>query len=233
MKREIILSLVLHVVLITAAFISTPFSMDKPFDYGDVIKIKAVSFPEVVEAPAPLEPVSIPEPVAEEVIDIPIDDPTSVDKPKPIDKPKEEKPKEEKPKPEPQNNPRKSDKPAQQGGDEDNKEIDTKATSQGSPFAGATIDNASFNYPYWFTQAFNKIASNFRRTVSIDAPVICIVSFRVLKSGRVLDLEIKKSSGYEAVDRDCLAAIERSAPFPPLPKDFREEIIGITLPIKY
>ena len=46
-------------------------------------------------------------------------------------------------------------------------------------------------------------------------------------------MKIKQSSGIDAVDRDCIAAIERSAPFPPLPREFRDEIIGITVPIKY
>ena len=81
--------------------------------------------------------------------------------------------------------------------------------------------------------SINKIASNFRRTVAIDGTVICVVHFQVIKSGRVIDLEIVQSSGFDAVDRDCLAAIERSKPFPPLPKEFRDEIIGITLPIRY
>jgi TonB family protein len=41
------------------------------------------------------------------------------------------------------------------------------------------------------------------------------------------------SSGISRFDDACVLAIQRSAPFPPLPKNFREEIIGITLPIKF
>jgi outer membrane biosynthesis protein TonB len=40
-------------------------------------------------------------------------------------------------------------------------------------------------------------------------------------------------SGIPAFDNGCVQAIENSAPFPPLPEDFRDEIIGITIPFKY
>jgi len=103
-------------------------------------------------------------------------------------------------------------------------------SAQGSPFAGATVDNANFNYPYWFTQTFNKIANNMRNTTNVDNRIFCTIYFQVLKSGRVIELRIEKSSGYPDFDEACLAAVERSAPFPPLPNDFIDEIIGITLP---
>lgn len=240
MKREIIYSVGLHLIVIALAFASAPFTLGSdPFDYGEVIKITAVDIPEFSEPePIPFAPVDVPKALPEEVAeDIPISDPTSIDKPVPVEKPVEkpkDKPKPKKPKTQ---NKKPADKPKDDGqtagspaGD---KEIKTTATGAGSPFAGATIDNASFDYPYWFTQAFNKIAGNFRRTVSLDGNVVCVIYFQVIKSGRVIDIQIKQSSGIDPVDRDCLSAIERSAPFPPLPKEFRDEIIGITIPIKY
>jgi len=113
-------------------------------------------------------------------------------------------------------------------------ELDESATGgEGSPFAGATIDNASFNYPYWFTQAFRKIRSNWRNPVSHQGTLVCVIYFQVIQSGRVINLQIRESSGIDAFDDACLRSVERSAPFPPLPREFREEIIGINLPFKY
>ncbi|RKX17088.1 MAG: hypothetical protein DRP35_11530, partial [Candidatus Zixiibacteriota bacterium] len=108
-------------------------------------------------------------------------------------------------------------------------------TSDGedSPFAGATIDNASFNYPYWFTQAFNKIRRNWRNPISADIPITCTIYFQVIKSGRLVKAEIKKPSGIPAFDNACLRSVENSTPFPPLPRQFVDEIIGITLPMQY
>jgi len=226
MKREILLSLSLHLVIVAFAVLSSPFDTTKAFDYDEVIRIRAVALPDFKPAsgePAATEPVAIPEALADETPEIPIDDPTTIDEPKPIEKPK--------PKPPEQ-------KPQEQAGQAENagsgangkKEIDVEGSGPGSPFATATVDNASFDYPYWFTQAFNKIASNFRNTVVIDGRVVCIVYFQVIRSGRLTELKVEQSSGIPAFDRVCLAAIERSAPFPPLPREFREEIIGISVP---
>ncbi len=236
MKQGIIISAVLHILIISAVLFSAPFSIKKkPFDY-EVIKINAVSAPQsFAETLSPIEDIIIPEAFPdEESFDIPIDDPTSVDKPVVIDKPKPKKPKKPKEKKKQTRKPKgKTKTKPTESKAESGKEIDTKTTDAGSPFAGATVDNESFDYPYWFTQAFNKISRNFRRTISLDGNVICVVSFEVIRSGRVLEVKIDQSSGIPGVDRDCLAAIERSKPFPPLPDEFRDEIIRITIPIKY
>jgi protein TonB len=161
--------------------------------------------------------------MADDLPEIPIDDPTSVDRPKEVEKPKP-KPKQETPPTRP------SDKPQSGGGAGDKKEIDVSGSGAGSPFATATIDNASFDYPYWFTQAFNKIAGNFRNTVVIDGSVVCIVYFQVIRSGRLVEVKVEQSSGVPAFDKVCVSAVERSAPFPPLPREFLDEIIGISVP---
>ena len=238
MKRGILLSAILHLLALSLVLFSAPFSIKpKPIDF-DVIKINAVSAPQSFDnSPAPIEDIVIPDAMIEDdVFDIPIDDPVSKDEPAVIEKPKVEKPK-PKPKDKPKKPTRKQTdknrtKPTETT-QQNSKEIETSNTDKGSPFAGATVDNTSFDYPYWFTQAFNKISRNFRRTISIDGNVICVIYFEVLRSGRVVNIEVKQSSGIQGIDRDCLGAIERSKPFPPLPDNFRDEIIGITIPIKY
>jgi protein TonB len=226
MKREILFSLILHLVIFAFAVVSSPFSSSRPFDYDDIIRVRAVSLPDFslsAAEPTAVEPLAIPEAMPEEVPEIPIDDPTTVTEPKKVEKPKPQPPKQT-------NNKKPSE--TQQTGTSGNgkKEINLAGSGSGSPFAGATIDNASFDYPYWFTQAFNKIAGNFRNTVVIDGTVVCIVYFQVIRSGRLVIVEVEQSSGVPAFDRICLTAVEGSAPFPPLPKEFRDEIIGISVP---
>jgi TonB family protein len=221
MKREILLSLALHVVVFAMVVVSSPFDTTKQFNYDDVIRVRAVSLPEF--SPPAAEPVSVPQAIEEETPEIPIEDPTTVDKPKEIKKPKP------KPKPVETNNTGTAETANKSAGN-GQKEVDVSGAGPGSPFGSATIDNASFDYPYWFTQAFNKIASNFRNTVVIDGRVICVVYFQVIRSGRLVESRVESSSGILAFDNACVAAIEQSAPFPPLPREFREEIIGITVP---
>jgi TonB family protein len=235
MKRDVVYSLILHVLAITLLVVSSPFVKSKTFDY-EVIRVNAVSPAQlpssVSQQMTTPEPVTIPQAMADEPVELPMDKPSSIKKTVKTN-----------PKPKPKKTPRKE--PVKNAntattqtnktteGEGENKQIDVKATGNGASFGGATIDNASFNYPYWFQQAFNKIASNWHRTVLIDAPVVCVVSFQVIKSGRVYNVKVEKSSGIPAVDETCVQAIQSSAPFPPLPDEFRDEIIGITIPFKY
>ena len=225
MKREILFSLALHLIVIAMVVFSSPFDTSKRFDYDEVIRIRAVALPDFSprsSEPVAIEPLAVPQALPEEMPEIPISDPTAVTEPKKVEKPK---PKPQKPTQTPQ-----TAKTDSAGGGNGKKEIDVAGSGSGSPFAGATIDNASFDYPYWFTQTFNKLAANFRNTVVIDGKVVCVVYFQVIRSGRLVIVEVEKSSGIPAFDNVCVAAIERSAPFPPLPKEFRDEIIGISVP---
>lgn len=235
MRRDIILSLSLHLIIIAAVMWSSPFAKTRPFDYDQVIKVRAVAMP-AGTPPSAGQPVAvsrpvIPKTVAEAPPEIPIDQPTSNKKPFPE---KKAKPTQSKPKPNQNANQDKTaDTTTATGTADGQTEIDVPSTGVGSPFGGATIDNASFDYPYWFTQTFNKIAGNWRQTIAIDGSVVCVVYFQVLRSGRVVEVAVRESSGVPAFDQTCLNAIERSAPFPPFPREFRDEIIAITLPFKY
>ncbi len=223
MKLEIILSLALHAVLILFTMVTSPFDIRRTQQYDEVIRVSLTAMPEfATEEPVAVPTPVTPQPVVEQMPEIPIEDPASLpetvvpEKPKPKDKPKS--------------------KPRTTGNDEktnDQNQIETPATGAGSPFSGATIDNASFNYPYWFTQAFHKIQSNWRNPVAADATIVCVVYFQVIKSGRVIEKRVEETSGIPAFDQACLQAVERSTPFPPLPRDFTDEIIGITLPFQY
>lgn len=223
MKRDVLYSVILHIGIVLLILLSSPFSpQTQPFDFGEVIRIKAISVPPSVKQKT-ADPISIPQASQDESIDIPIDNPVSIEEEAKVEKPK---PKKEQP-----TVTQKKETAGSSTGTET--KVESSNENAGSPFAGATVDNALFDYPYWFVQAFNKINYNFKKTVPLDGSVICVVYFQVIRSGRVIDVTIKQSSGIDAVDRDCIAAIERSAPFPPLPREFRDEIIGITVPIKY
>lgn len=245
LTRDVIFSVLLHGLVITFVMFSGSFAFQQTPPIQDVIRVSLTAPAEMqmTAEPAPLPAPSTPEAAAEDDIDIPAEQPVTRDEMVPIEEEPEPEP-EEKPAPEEPPEPRQAvaqqDTMQEPTGDEEQtgegtgREIDESATGgEGSPFAGATIDNASFNYPYWFTQAFRKIRSNWRNPVSHQGTLVCVVYFQVIQSGRVINLKVKESSGIDAFDDACLRSIERSAPFPPLPREFREEIIGINLPFKY
>lgn len=238
MKRDIFLSLTVHVVILFSALVTSPFEPKKEIDYGgEVIQVSLKSadqFSAKVEE-LPPEPVPIPKPQIEEEPEIPISPPETqpaaeVEKPKP--EPKEE----EKEKKEPRKTPAPEEaiqSDQDQVGDTGS-EVDLDAASVGGGvLSGATIGNAAFNFPYWNGLAFPKISRNFRNPVNYDGMLSCIVQFEVMQSGRVYSIAVRQSSGIPQFDRACMAAVERSAPLPPLPREFLAEIIDVTLTFEW
>ncbi len=224
MPRAFVFSVILHIVAFGAAFVSSPFETRKKIDLGEVIKVTLRSMSEIqTQAPEPA-PVAVPKPMLQDdAIEIPLDDPRTVKTKKEVKKT------EEKPNPKAEMK-KKVEFPKTATTESQEKEIETNSTDVGQMFAGATVHSETFEYPYWYDQAFSKIRSNMRNTVSSDSPLICKVYFEVIQSGRLITTKIVESSGISQFDDACVAAIERSAPFPPLPRNFREEILGISLP---
>jgi TonB family protein len=227
MRLDFVLSFILHFVLIIAMVISTPFKPKVSTDLGEVISVRLASLPAPAEV-QPLEPIVIPQAIAVEDEFAVIPDITTVDIPKKIKEKTKPKIKED------------TYVPKTQEGTEERAGADTTSQKDvtenlgvGSTFSGAAIDNASFDYPYWFVQAFTKIEQNWRNPVFANRPLKCVVYFQVIKSGRLLKIEIEESSGIDAFDRACVQAIEKCKKLPPLPDRFVEEILGIHLEFPY
>ncbi len=246
MGRDLLLSLALHVGIVALTLLASPFEINGHLDDREVIAVNVIFEEppggiEVKPEPPPPEPVKVvtPKTVEEEPAEIPIIEPVTNDEEVIIDEepePEETETEEEPPPP---------DHSIVQGPTEETTPVNETAADDGQTpahstlsgedgvFYGATINNANFDYPYWFTQTFNKILRNWRNPVASDGVIVCAVYFEVIKSGRVIVKNIKISSGIKPFDDACLAAVDRADPFPPLPRQFADEIIGITLPFKY
>jgi TonB family protein len=53
------------------------------------------------------------------------------------------------------------------------------------------------------------------------------IEFFILKDGKVSGMQVHTSSGYVALDRAAWASITASTPFPPLPKEFLGQKLGL------
>ncbi len=79
MKRDIILSSALHLVILATVLFSSPFEAKSKINYDEIIKVSLTSIPEpIANEPIPVIPPDIPEAVADDFLEIPIDDPTTV-----------------------------------------------------------------------------------------------------------------------------------------------------------
>jgi len=228
MRQDFLLSFLLHFVVVVAMIISAPFRPHVKTDFGDVIKVNLRSIPPSAAKPSS-EKISIPAPQISDRPPVPVAEVAAKTKAKPINKPK---PKPEKKKNDTYQPDAEKGKTDQTGLPDGQKDV-SENLGTGSKFGGAAIDDASFDYPYWFVQAFDKIERNWSNPIYANQPLSCIIYFQVIRSGRIIKIEIEKSSGVDAFDRACERAMNLSQPLPPLPDQFTEEIIGIHLEFPY
>ncbi len=219
LRLEIGLSLGLHAVVVTALLLAGTMATTNRFKPGEIIRVSLTAGPPGKTAPV-MTPAKPTTPAVQKPTPLPTKGAKAISDGK------------KKPAPKKTSGVRKGEEARFQA-ERASDEIVSDATASGSPFAGATVDNLSFDYPYWFEQAFTKIQSNWINTVEADGEIVCVIYFQVIKSGRLLEARVETESGIDVFDQGCLASIYKSAPFPPLPSDFADEVIGITLPFKY
>ena len=60
-----------------------------------------------------------------------------------------------------------------------------------------------------------------------------VLLFKIAKDGRLLTCRVLKSSGLQSADAAALKAVELTAPFKPLPADYRGQSIDIQFTFDY
>ena len=195
----------------------------------NIISLPPLGNPDLVEG-GKMPEIAIPQAMVEEEVAIPISTPESKRDLKKVEK---------QPKPEETKHTSRPKDPGYQGlaqkGDTAQKggtDI-TDKIGPGSKFGTVMIDNANFDYPYYFVQAFAKIARNVSNPVAANQPLSCVIYFKIIRSGTIMDPVVATSSGIPAFDRACLRAVIASSPLPQLPTDFPDDIIGIYLEFPY
>ncbi len=235
-KRDIFFSLFFHVGLLLILTLLNPFNVLNRPDFDsigvNIIEMPPLGSPDLV-IPEKVPEVVIPEALEVEEAAIPLETPESREEPKEIEQTQEE-PK-ELPKPQP-----KEDKGYQgQTKTADKNQTGTDGTDvsdqlgPGSKLGSIRVDNASFNDPTYYRRAGNKIERNWVNPVNANQKLSCEIHFLILRTGTIIDPTVTKTSGIDAYDRACMRALQTSTPLPPLPSEFQDDIIGITLEFPY
>ena len=60
-----------------------------------------------------------------------------------------------------------------------------------------------------------------------------LVSFTVGAGGKVMKVALARSSGNDALDNAALAAVDRAAPFPPIPEAAGRSSWSFTVPVYF
>ena len=90
-----------------------------------------------------------------------------------------------------------------------------------------TKNNQSYWAPY-MRDLEQRVKRNWEPSKEGDSKRI-VATFTIDRSGKLLDCKITKSSGVPEADKAVKDAIEKTAPFRPLPKEFK----GYSVPIEF
>jgi TolA protein len=89
-----------------------------------------------------------------------------------------------------------------------------------NPAGGASKANLEAKYPAYYGVIRDKVQDNWIYPEGLkDNKISVIVSIKIARTGRLLDVSVEKSSGDPAFDSSLLKAVRKAAPFPPLPVD--------------
>jgi protein TonB len=95
----------------------------------------------------------------------------------------------------------------------------------------AALDNPDFTYDYYIAQLLSSIDRNWTRP-PVGENVHAVVSFRIQRDGSLSDLTIRETSGFNTFDLSALRAVQNAAPFPPLPRAYHHDWLGVNLMVR-
>ena len=99
----------------------------------------------------------------------------------------------------------------------------------GSEIAG--LDNPDFKFGYYIDQLLSAIDAKWARPPLGDN-VRATISFRIQRDGSITELTVATSSGYNSFDLAALRAVQNASPFPPLPRAYRNDSLGVNLIVR-
>lgn len=234
-------ALVLH-VLVAAAVIGLPKLSADERPQIDYVAVQLLPAPALgtrsTPAPEPEPAVEDPEPepVAEEPEPEPEPDPDVPVLPEPeVEPPTPEPPA---PRPEPRREPPAERTPPRQEPPARTEEPPGPVGREGGDFHGSGrfgvravgADGATFEFSYYLDQMLGQIERSWVRPPGEELEAL--VSYRVLRDGRIVDVELEESSGSRSFDLSALRALRNASPLPRLPAAFRQDSLEVNLIVR-
>jgi outer membrane biosynthesis protein TonB len=94
------------------------------------------------------------------------------------------------------------------------------------------IGLSNFPFTYYLQTIHGKISGNWytsQVSPGVTGDFRTVVYFKIFRNGEISPLEIRESSRIRSLDLSARRAIQSSAPFPPLPRDYEGDFLGIHL----
>ncbi len=102
------------------------------------------------------------------------------------------------------------------------------ATGSGDEISG--FDDPDFTFGYYADLLLGRIRGQWERP-PLGGEIEMVVHFKIHSDGKVRDLKIVRSSGYNSFDRAGLVAVQR-ANLPPLPTGYSSPSLGVRLVVR-
>lgn len=96
----------------------------------------------------------------------------------------------------------------------------------------ARVSASRFPYSWYLSVVQGKVSSNWVQPSArliLEDSLTTSVSFSIGRDGSISDVRVSRSSGRSTVDQSAAKAVRDSAPFPPLPDDYRETRLEVTI----
>lgn len=250
-KRAVVLSITAHVILFLLAFLSPYFP--KPARKGMVHYVNVISFPGGGGggggAPAASEAIADTEiPERETLRDLTTPQKLEQETPStmrhPVEKPKRESKPPAKKKAVIQKPKRASPSATQKeapgtatgGGAGSGVRFGVGSGSGGGPGLGSSFSSqiglSNFPFTYYLQIIIDRVSSNWFTSLvdpGLRGTFQTTVFFKILRTGGISGLKIEESSGVRSLDLSALRAVQSAAPFPPLPREYEDDYLGIHL----
>ena len=96
------------------------------------------------------------------------------------------------------------------------------------------LDERNFEYPYYLGMMQRKIQQHFNVTRMLGVTRLeTVIYFRVVRSGRITGVVMKRSSSNPVFDLAAQRALDAADPLPPLPEGYRKSYLGVHFTFQY
>lgn len=96
-----------------------------------------------------------------------------------------------------------------------------QAKSSGiGPSRGATSSQLRLRYQLYYNELWERIQRHWilpELLVQKSQGLMAVIAMRITRDGRIQRIWLEKGSGNQRFDASCIRAVEKAAPFPPLP----------------
>ncbi len=87
-----------------------------------------------------------------------------------------------------------------------------------------------FPYYYYIQILRDKVSSNWFKALvppGVTGTYKVVIFFKIKRNGEVNEIKIEESSGIESLDFSAFRAVKLSIPFPPLPREYEGDYLGV------